>query len=143
VTYSDSSFLVSLYVDDEHNKAANAYLRRNPSPILLTSFGKSETQHALRLLAFRRQITEMDMTRHLLTFERDQDEGFFEVTSIDFPELLSKASQISHRHTLAHGLRYLDVLHIASAVTTKAKRFLTFDLRQRKLAAAIGLDVKI
>jgi predicted nucleic acid-binding protein len=53
------------------------------------------------------------------------------------------ASQLSNRHALEIGVRYLDMLHVASAVLLKADRFLTFDLRQRRLAKAVGLDVKM
>jgi predicted nucleic acid-binding protein len=109
----------------------------------VTPFSKSEAQHAFRLLAFRRDVTETILARYLLTLERDQEEGFLEMAPLDFGSVIHKTSQLSHRHATEFGVRYLDLLHIASALVLGAKRFLTFDLRQRKLAKATGLDIKI
>ena len=73
VVYADSSFLVALYADDLHADPAKGYLQKNPNPIVLTSFSKGETQHALRMAAFRGDISEAEMTQYLLLFEQDQD----------------------------------------------------------------------
>jgi predicted nucleic acid-binding protein len=143
VTYADTSFLISMYTDDENTSTAHRFLQKSATPILLTSFSRSETQHALRLVAFRGQISQAAMAQHLLTFARDEQEGFFELNSVDFDSVISKTSQLSNRHALERGVRYMDTLHVASALLANAKRFLTFDLRQRKLAKALGLDVKI
>jgi predicted nucleic acid-binding protein len=143
VAYPDTSFLVSLYANDDHGVIANNYLAKNQKPLVLTPFSKSETQHALRLLVFRKEATESILTRHLLTLERDQTEGFLEMASLDFGDVVLHTSQLSHRHAAEFGVGYLDFVHVTSALLIKAQRFLTFDLRQRKLAKALGLDVKI
>lgn len=44
-------------------------------------------------------------------------------------------------HTLTGGHRGFDILHIAAALKTGAKTFLTFDDNQKQLAAAEGLHV--
>lgn len=142
VTYADSSFLVSIYVDDEHTKLAQTYLSKNPRPLYLTPFSKSETQHALRLLAFRKIISPEVATRCLLTFDEDQEEGLYGMARIEGGDLFQKAAQLSHRHALELGVRYLDMLHVASALLAKGTCFLTFDARQRKLAKVVGLEVK-
>jgi len=142
-TWADSSFLVSLYVDDDHAEIAKAYLSKNPYPIVLTSFAKSEAQHALRMCAFRGDISEDELVRVLLTFERDQEEGFYEPARVDPEALFPKTAQLSHQYALSHGVRYLDMLHIASALLARSRRFLTFDKRQGKLAKSIGLEIKL
>jgi len=142
VTYADSSFLVSLYVQDSNTERAKKYLSRNQSPLLLTIFSKSETQHALRTLAFRKLITIGEMTQGLIHLERAQEEGVYELQPGVPDEIFQKATQLSHRHALEIGVRYLDTLHIASALLVNAKRFLTFDARQGKLAKAVGLEVR-
>jgi predicted nucleic acid-binding protein len=45
----------------------------------------------------------------------------------------------SRAHTPKLGTRSLDVLHIACAVELGLCQFLTFDVKQRKLAVACGL----
>jgi predicted nucleic acid-binding protein len=142
VVYADSSFLVSLLVKDRNSDPAKSYLALNPETVSFTSFSKSETQHAIRTMAFQRNITFEEMSRALLQFEHDETEGFFTFVKIDNDLLFAKADQLSNRHALEIGVRYLDTLHVASALLTKASRLLTFDVRQRKLAKAVGLDVK-
>ena len=143
MTYADSSFLVSSFIQDSHTESAHNYLASNSRPLILTSFSKTETQHAIRMLAFRKLITIGEMTQGLIHMERAQDEEVYELRLIEPGELFQAASQLSNRHALNYGVRFLDMLHIASAQLAQAKRFLTFDLRQRKFAAALGLDVKI
>ena len=143
VVYADSSFLVSLFVEDANSGSARHHLIRNPEPVLFTSFSKSETQHAIRTLAFQKDIAFGEMTRALLQFEQDEAEGFFRSVALEGDALFEKAGQLSHRHALEFGVRYLDTLHVASALLANARRFLTFDVRQRKLARVVGLDVKI
>jgi predicted nucleic acid-binding protein len=142
VTYADSSFLVSLYVTDANSGGAKRFLEMNPIPVCLTHFSIGETQHAIRLLCFRKAIPPQTMTRGLVNFDRDQTEGFFEMVSLNTEALFQKASALSVRYTQEFGVRYPDMLHLASASLGRAKGFLTFDERQAKLARAIGLQVK-
>ncbi len=142
VVYADSSFLVSLFVEDANSRSAKNYLVRNPEPISFTSFSKSEAQHAIRTLVFQRDIDLAEMTRALMQFEGDEAEGFLLSIMLDTDAMFLKANQLSHRHALEVGVRYLDVLHVASALLANATLFLTFDARQAKLAQAVGLRVK-
>lgn len=143
VTCADSSFLVSLYVADTNTASAHKFVRQNLEPIHLKIFSKSETQHAMRMLAFRGNVPHEVTARGLLTFEHDQQEGLYEMLPLRAEDLFQKASQLSNHHALEFGVRYLDLLHVASALLLNARHFLTFDLRQRKFAAALGLKVKI
>ena len=142
VTYADSSFLVALYADERNSALARAYVGGNAHPICLTSFSKTETEHALRMFAFRKLIALDEVTQCLLLFEEDQGSGIYHLLIISSEELFSKASQLSKRYGLEFGVRFLDVVHVAAAVLAKATIFLTFDARQGKLAKAVGLVVK-
>jgi predicted nucleic acid-binding protein len=141
-TWADSSFVVSLCIDDVHTEKARRYFAANPFPVSLTAFSMGEVQHALRLCAFRGEIPQQRMTQALLRFERDQSEGFFEPVQIESSSLFERTSQLSQRYALSHGTRYLDVLHVAAALLCKCRRFLTFDERQGRLAKTVGLEVK-
>ena len=142
MTYADSSFLVSLYIQDSHTETAKKFLAANPHSLILTSFSKTETQHAIRTLAFRKSITVGEMTQGLIHLERAQEEGVYELRLNEPGELFQTADRLSNRHALELGVRYLDMLHVASALLANARRFLTFDARQGKLAKAAGLEVK-
>jgi predicted nucleic acid-binding protein len=143
VVYADSSFLVSLFIEDSNSGLARNYLVQNPERVSFNSFSKSEAQHAIRTLVFQKDINLAEMTRALLQFEHDEAEGFLRSIILENDAVFEKASQLSNRYAVEHGVRYLDMLHVASALLANAKRFLTFDRRQRKFAQAAGLDVKI
>ena len=142
MTYADSSFIVSLYVQDQQAAAAHRCLARHAKTLVLTSFSRAESQHAIRMAAFRKLITVGEMTQALIHFERAEEQGDFQFRLSEPGELFQRAAQLSNRHAAEHGVRFLDMLHVASAQLLKANKFLTFDLRQRKFAATLGLDVK-
>lgn len=54
---------------------------------------------------------------------------------------LNRAAELSRKHTPRLGTRSADVLHVACALELRLSHFLTFDERQRKLAAAAGLKL--
>jgi hypothetical protein len=67
----------------------------------------------------------------------------YEYIQLETGVLFQKVSQLSQRHTMVLGVRYLDMLHVASAVVMKATRFLTFDGRQQKLAETVDLQTTL
>jgi hypothetical protein len=54
---------------------------------------------------------------------------------------LSRNRMAGETHTPKLGTRSLDVLYLACALELKLRQFLTFDLRQQHLAAAVGLRI--
>lgn len=142
VVYADSSFLVSLSVDDGNSRLAKRYLVRNPAPISFTTFSRSEAHHAIRTMVFKKSLGLDEMTQSLLKFERDEVEGFLRFVALEEQAIFEKADQLSKRHGPEIGVRYLDILHVASALLIGAQRFLTFDARQGELATMTGLQVK-
>jgi len=48
---------------------------------------------------------------------------------------------MSEQHSAVNGARSLDILHVASAKMLNATEFISFDNRQRTLAAASGFRV--
>jgi predicted nucleic acid-binding protein len=59
----------------------------------------------------------------------------------DMETVVAEAARWSERWTTGGGHRSFDVVHVATARVLKATVFLSFDLKQRKLAAAAGLTV--
>ena len=62
-SWADSSFIVSLCLDDRHTERARRYLAASPAPLTLTVFSRGEVEHALRLCAFRGEVTVPRMTQ--------------------------------------------------------------------------------
>lgn len=137
-TYADTSFLVSLCLRDANTtRAVKAASRAMPT--LLTPFLEHELRNAIRLCVFRRQISSAQREGVLYDFEQDKTAGVFHAVPMDWPKVFRHAEVLSRQHTETLGMRGMDILHVASALALKAKRFLTFDDRQRELARLAGL----
>ena len=72
----------------------------------------------------------------------DLANGVAVLAPCNFQDLFHRAEELSARHTISEGHRSFDVLHVATALHLGAREFLTFDVNQRKLAAAEKLRVK-
>ena len=138
--YADTSFLVSLYIQDANSARAVA---NAPEllPVFLTPLTEHELRNAIRLCVFRRQITTTQREKALHDIESDKTAGVLHVAPLDWPKALKYAEALGRRHTEALGARGMDILHVASALALKAGRFVTFDEKQRELARLAGLNV--
>jgi predicted nucleic acid-binding protein len=139
IAYPDTGFLVSLYGEDDHSKAATELVKSDPI-FILTSLGEAEFVNALELQVFRKQWTRNEAREVYDEFLASQSAAI--IRSEPFPlEAWERAVILSRRHGAALGTRTLDVLHVASALVLKPDVFLTFDKRQSQLANAEGLRV--
>jgi len=139
--YADTSLLVSLYVQDSNTAQAVALMESGAAPLVFTPLIRHELRNALRLCVFRRQITAAQREAALHDMEADIDAGVLHVVPVDWPKVFTQAEGLGRRHSEMLGTRGMDVLHVACALTLRAKRFLTFDERQRQLAELAGLGV--
>jgi predicted nucleic acid-binding protein len=140
--YADTSFLVSLYVQDANTARAVAAVEAGAKPLVFTPLIRHELRNALRLCVFRRQITAAQRETALHDMEADAEAGVLHVTPADWPKVFTHAEVLGRNHSEALGTRGMDILHVACALALRAKRFATFDDRQRQLAELAGLDVE-
>jgi predicted nucleic acid-binding protein len=68
--------------------------------------------------------------------------GVYYRPQLNWTDTFKYAVDLSKNHTGTTGSRTLDILHVASALSIKAERFLTFDDRQSELASLIGLKIE-
>jgi predicted nucleic acid-binding protein len=139
-TYADTSFLVSLYVQDAHSERAAA-LAAKLMPVFFTPLVEHELRNAIRLCVFRRQITSGQREKSLYEVERDASEGFLYPVPLDWPKAFKHTEVLGRAFTESIGARGMDILHVGSALTLKAKRFATFDDRQASLAKSAGFEL--
>lgn len=139
--YVDPSALAKLYIREPESVTMNEWRRRNPQALTVTHHGRAEITNAIGLAVFHQQISTEAGVDTLASFEEDFDEGRYVQTDILWRATLKRAVQISREHTPTVGCRTLDILHIASAIELEFKSFLTFDLRQQRLAKAVGLKL--
>ena len=138
---ADASFLVSLYGVDVNTPAARTWMAANAEPVLLTGALRFETENALRLACFRGRITAAELAQALADLESDLVAGILIAMDIASDMHWSECRSISAAHTFATGSRAYDITHVAAARVLKADTFLSFDQRQRTLAALLGLNV--
>ena len=141
-TYPDSSFLVSLVAKDTLSADAAAYMARTAEPLIFTPLHRIETRNALRNAAGRGEITASEQRTAFHRIDEDLREGLLVHTPVGWTDVFRRADELSEKHAATEGQRTIDLLHVALALETNAKTFLSFDQRQRKLAKAAGLKVK-
>lgn len=146
MTYADASFLVSLYLRDTNSAAAVAYVKGQRQALPLTALQRHEMRNALRLAVFRTKtspapVTEADARAALAQIDADLISGNLVSCPLPWSDTMSVAERLGDAHSMTLGVRGMDLLNVAAAVATKAKVFMTFDIRQRAIAQAAGLKV--
>ena len=138
--YTDTSFLVSLYVFDANSARAAARIKSAILPVLITAFNEIEITNAFYLRLFRKEVDPAQIRAAQSLFQQDIENGIFEIRPLS-SAVFDRAKRLAEKHTLRLGTRTLDILHVASALVLKAEIFYTFDVNQGKLAKAEGLLV--
>ena len=140
--YVDTSVIVKLYFKEEYSRDASNWLKENNEAIPLTSFHELELINAINLKQFRTEITP-DETRLILSrFEEHEISGIYYRPQLDWSAIFIHAIDLSKKHSASIGSRSLDILHVASALSISADRYLTLDDRQTRLAALAGLKIE-
>lgn len=137
--YVDTSVIVKLYVKETHSLDVSSWLKENNEAIPLTSIHELEFINAINLKKYRSEISESDRRLIVERFTEHEHMGVYYRPQIDWADIFNNAVGLSKTHTAKTGSRSLDILHVASALSIKAKQFMTFDDRQSKLASLAGL----
>jgi predicted nucleic acid-binding protein len=137
--YADSSFLVSLLWTDANHQKAVRYLARAAATLTFTPLHRVEVRNALRKACSFQQITDEELRLSLQQVERDLQAGLLIHTPVDWTNAFRIADDLSAKHARTSPQRTIDLLHVAIAIESGAKNFLSFDHRQRLLARAAGL----
>ena len=139
--YVDPSALARLYIHQDGSREMAAWRAKNRGALVVTHHGRGEIINAICRAAFLTQLSDRAMAEALSDFESDFVAGHLCQADILWRAALNGAMELSREHTPKLGTRALDVLHVACALELKLRHFLTFDVRQQKLAAAAGLRI--
>ena len=74
-------------------------------------------------------------------FDRHEKKGIFYRAPMNWPDIFSLSLKMSKSHTPTTGVRALDIMHVAVALSMQADRFFTFDKQQSQLAATAGFQI--
>jgi predicted nucleic acid-binding protein len=139
--YADSSFLVSLYMLDANTHVATLLARSLPEPLVYSGLHRLEVSNAFALSVFRGHSTRLQAATSWSNLEADIRGGVLLPTAVHWPTIFRRAAQIASSETPTLGTRSFDILHIACAAVIGAQEFISFDHRQRSLAANMGMQV--
>ena len=143
MTYADSGFVVSLYLTTEGTSMqARKEAKRASKPILLSPLSLLEIRNALNFGINRGEITRGQRDAVFSEIEAQIEKGFFRMVEASQSSIYAKAQELTNTHTPTNATRSLDLMHLAAALLSGARAFLTFDKRQAKAATAEGLVVK-
>lgn len=140
--YPDSSFLVSLHRADSSHDAAHAFLSMTALSLAFTPLHRIEVRNALRNAAASGDMKAAERRLAFRQIDEDLRDGLLIHTPVNWTDVFRRADDLSEKHAATEGQRTMDLLHVAVALESGAKTFLSFDQRQRKLAKASGLKVK-
>ena len=145
--YPDTSFLCSLYRQQEHTPDALVFREEMASPLPYTRLLEFEFLQSIELQVW---LHASDRTKGysrraadlmIADWESDVAAGLNVLVPVDSDLVIGLARDLSRQRTAAGGHRTLDILHVATAVHLQAATFLTFDSRQKALAEDLGLKV--
>jgi predicted nucleic acid-binding protein len=139
--YADPSALMKLYLHEEGSAAMNAWRARTKGTLPVTHHGRLEVINGIALASHRHKITSEACDDALASFEEDFQQGRYRQADLMWRAALTRATELSRKHSRTTGTRTLDVIHVASALELGLRRFVTFDLRQQDLARIVGLKV--
>jgi hypothetical protein len=140
--YFDSAIIVKLYVQEATSPDAIRLVGGYAAPYPLTPWQALEVKNAIRLKAFRREITPAELSQSIVAFEQDVATGRWTRFSDTAAAVEQKTEHLSASCSAMLGCRTLDIIHVAAALVIGVKDFITFDARQGALAKHAGLTVK-
>jgi len=142
VLYVDTSVIVKLYIKEEYSFEVSHWIKENNAAIPLTRFHELEFTNAIYLKQFRMEMINEQALLVFAKFDEHQRRGVYYRPQINWTDAINFALDLSQSHTKTTGSRSLDIMHVASALAIKAKRFLTLDKRQSALAELSGLIIE-
>jgi len=140
VIYLDTSALVKLYLLEADSEVVQELVSSQQDPLPVWELQEMELTNALRLKVFWGEISQSDSDRQSALFEERKAKGHYYFPDLDRAGIF-KAFQRLSVHTPELGCRTLDILHVACACILAPDLFVSFDARQRQLAAKAGLAV--
>ncbi len=147
IHYADTSFLCSVYRRQEHTSRALAQRKAMGEPLHFTSLLEFEFLQAVELQVWlhsqdrTKGYSRGEADRMIADWESDVATGINVLVPFDMSAVLRLSRVLSGQATAKGGHRTLDIFHVATAVHLGARRFLTFDVRQRVLAVHAGLEL--
>lgn len=149
MTYLDSNALVRYYLHmgrEELLEALDAASVGSDPPIPVTAITRLEVRNAIEMMVFQSKsgnaarVTPEIATLAQSDFDADLADGTrFRAHPLSLADIETEFDSLARRFTARHGFRTYDLIHVASALKLRSKRFLSFDAKANALAKLVGL----
>ncbi len=151
--YVDTNFLTAFYSGGMHSAEAERLSQQaamqGSGPIPVTFLTRMEVVNSFQQQVFftRNGVPgihaspEAAMLEESLFLEDLREGVLIRTTRIQLETLVSVFDELVHRHTMRHGFRAYDIMHVASALILECDTFWSFDAKAKKLAELEGLKV--
>ena len=139
--YYDSGVLVKLYVREERSDEVTRFVARRGESVAVNRLHELEIRNALRLKRFRDEIDDVQLAASLGMIAADFAERRLIRHEADWQVIHDEAERLSAVTGATVGVRTIDVIHIAAALTQMATGVVSFDRRQLAAARMSGLRV--
>ncbi len=97
--YFDSAIIVKLYVQEATSPDAIRLVGSYVAPYVLTQWQELEVKNAIRLKAFRAEITAAEMNQSIAAFEQDIATGRWQRPAYTAATVEQKADELSAGHS--------------------------------------------
>ena len=139
--YYDSGVLVKLYVREDRSDEVTGFVSRRGQSVAVNRLHELEIRNALRLKRFREEIDDAQLAASLRMIAADFAARRLVRHDVDWRVIHDEAERLSAVTAAAVGVRTIDVIHIAAALTQMATGLVSFDRRQLAAARMSGLRV--
>ena len=139
--YFDSAVIVKLYVPESNSQEAAGLVQKRGAKVTFSPLHENEVKNAVRMKRRRAELTEAEVEIAFRRMAEDLAAGLLYRPRLDWGDVWTKAEDLSASHARKVNCRTLDTLHVALATILGFKEFVSFDVRQRELAAMTGLRV--
>jgi predicted nucleic acid-binding protein len=141
LTYFDTSVLIKSYVMEPRSEEAIEAINQVGTGFPISHMSTLELTNALQLKVFRAEISGKAASRYLKAFESDIESGYMYYPPHAIESIFQRARKLAVNFTNSLGCRSLDIVHVAAALEFGCDTFITFDQKQKKLAALAGLKI--
>jgi predicted nucleic acid-binding protein len=139
--YVDTAILLKAFVREADSAAAITLLEKVGEPFAYSHLHDLEIPNAVRLKRFCGEITKAQEAAAIRVFRAEVAAGCFGPLEYDLAAVFARAEELSAKYSGEQGARSLDSWHVAAALEGGCTGFASYDGRQRKAAAASGLEV--
>ena len=139
--YYDSGVLVKLYVREDRSDEVTRFVARRGESVAVNRLHELEIRNALRLKRFRDEIDDVQLAASLGMIAADFAERRLIRHEADWQVIHDEAERLSAVTGATVGVRTIDVIHIAAALTQMATGVVSFDRRQLAAARMSGVRV--